>query len=891
MTIRMLIDANHPEETRVAVLDNTRLIELDFEVANKRPIKGNIYLAKVTRVEPSLQAAFVEYGNNRQGFLPFAEIHPDYFRIPIADREALIETEEAEGTSETESVASGDDGRYGEDAPTDVETVATRDDEDDRRPRRNLKRIYKIQEVIKKRQILLVQVTKEERGNKGAALTTYLSLAGRYCVLMPNSHKGGGVSRKITDAGERRRMKEIMSELELPQGIAVILRTAGIDRTKVEIKRDYEYLLRQWDEIRQLTLQSTAPALIYEEGDLIRRSLRDIYQRDTDEIWVEGEEAYKAAKAFMKMLIPSHAKKVQQYKDPVVPLFQRYQVERQIDGILKPVCPLPSGGYLVINQTEALVSIDVNSGKAIRERHIEETALRTNLEAADEVARQLRLRDLAGLLVIDFIDMEDRRNNQTVERRLKDALRSDRARIQVGRISSFGLLEMSRQRLRPALGEINTHLCDHCAGAGRVPSVEAAALQLLRALEEEGLHNRSAEVNVTVTGSVALYLFNYKRTALAELEARYHLRITLLTDETLVPPYFRIETALELTPEERTAHHTESHAAFLASRAESEEDEKNRARRRGGRGDSERSGSGRRRGRDQQDEDGDSLTSARSDRDEDDVLGDNGVQFVDDETKSEGAGEESSGVLSSEEDRPGRRRRRRRRGGRRNRGEGRETDDRAATGDTATERASGISIEEAMGLVPATSDDDEADAEERTTGENGDGTGDETPARRRRRRGGRRRSGRRAGPRTEGAQGEDTEDSGDEDSATDDSTTEASAEPAEALVAEPVTEEPVKAQRVAKPRAPRRSAHQAAAAPAGEGTLASEAPAADMTVETAAPAQSVASASVVPAHETAAPAEEAPRPARKRPEADANVSVITDSPPEPKRGWWSRFVN
>jgi ribonuclease E len=831
----MLIDANHPEETRVAVLDNTRLIELDFEVANKRPIKGNIYLAKVTRVEPSLQAAFVEYGNNKQGFLPFAEIHPDYFRIPVADREALIETEEVETVATTEEpLATDANGDPDVDAPAEAETIITRDDEDERRPRHNLKRIYKIQEVIKKRQILLVQVTKEERGNKGAALTTYLSLAGRYCVLMPNSHKGGGVSRKITDATERRRMKEIMSELELPQGIAVILRTAGIDRTKVEIKRDYEYLLRQWDEIRQLTLQSTAPALIYEEGDLIRRSLRDIYQRDTDEIWVEGEEGYKAAKAFMKMLIPSHAKKVQQYKDPVVPLFQRFQVERQIDGILKPVCPLPSGGYLVINQTEALVSIDVNSGKAIRERHIEETALRTNLEAADEVARQLRLRDLAGLLVIDFIDMEDRRNNQTVERRLKEALKTDRARIQVGRISGFGLLEMSRQRLRPALGEINTHVCEHCAGAGRVSSVEASALQLLRALEEEGLHNRSAEVKVSVPGTIALYLFNHKRAALTELEQRYHLHITMATDESLAPPYFKIETTLELTPEERTAFHTESHAAFLASRAESEEEERNRGRRRGSRTPQGRGGRGRERGEEEHE------TTFTPEREDDDIIGDSNVQFSDEERTAS-----SPGDAAGEEERPGRRRRRRR-GGRRNRGgDRRETGDLAAAtpGETEMGASSTVSIEEAMGLVPA--DTDQAF-------ERGDADGDadegDKPARRRRR-GGRRRSGRRGDAAPDMTTSEDTgEDSGD-----------AAAEATDAPIA--ATD--------AKP---------------AKQSLAAE------TVLVVAPPVA-APAAVYSTAPVEAPVTETPRPARQRPDPDPNVSVILDSPPEPKKGWWSRFVN
>ena len=622
---RMLIDAAHPEETRVVVLNGNRLDEFDFESSTKKQVKGNIYLAKITRVEPSLQAAFVDYGGNRHGFLAFSEIHPDYYRIPVSDRapgeresgddapsnqngamsadmaapgevaeadespvdladalpaavpviaiaesdteaeaepapsaeeieesaayEPAGEVNDVEMAAPIEAVVSTDpffDSAAPEAAPG-AEEVETLDDDEaeeagaERRRVDHRSRHYKIQEVIKRRQIMLVQVAKEERGNKGAALTTYLSLAGRYCVLMPNTARGGGVSRKITSLSDRRRLKEILEELEIPEGMGVIVRTAGAERSKAEIKRDYEYLMRLWSEIRDLTLQSTAPALIHEEGNLIKRSIRDLYARDIDEVIVEGEEGYKTAKTFMRMLTPSHARRVQPYRDPLVSLFHRYQVESQIDAAHSPIAQLRSGGYVVLNQTEALVAIDVNSGRATRERNIEETALKTNLEASDEIARQLRLRDLAGLIVIDFIDMEEHRHNSAVERRLKEALKNDRARIQVGRISPFGLMEMSRQRLRPSLAEASSQPCPHCGGAGFIRSTESTALYVLRSIEEEGARARSAEICVYVPTAVGLYVLNQKRESLNQIEARYGLRVMVGQDDTLIPPNFRLE--------------------------------------------------------------------------------------------------------------------------------------------------------------------------------------------------------------------------------------------------------------------------------------------------------------------------------------------------------------
>ncbi|NBQ49442.1 MAG: ribonuclease E/G [Marivivens sp.] len=658
MAKKMLIDATHAEETRVVVVDGNKVEEFDFESQSKRQLAGNIYLAKVTRVEPSLQAAFVDYGGNRHGFLAFSEIHPDYYQIPVADREALLAEERAyaeslaaedededkpkkvnrrrrsrskpaaaksddliatkdveaepkgmetidlgedddqEGLSPMETVAetpveepeddtaaeaplveevaqteevpaedtqdeaaeevseeTSEDEAEDEDedeADNNIESVANEDDHEDVRPARKPRpKRYKIQEVIKVRQILLIQVVKEERGNKGAALTTYLSLAGRYCVLMPNTARGGGISRKITNAVDRKKLKEIATEMDVPDGAGLIIRTAGSQRTKAEIKRDYEYLQRLWEQIRELTLQSTAPAKIYEEGDLIKRTIRDLYSKEIDEVIVAGDTGYRTAKDFMKMIMPSHSKNVKPYNDQL-PLFARYQVEGYLAGMFNPTVQLPSGGYIVIGVTEALVAIDVNSGRATKEGSIEQTALKTNLEAADEVARQMRLRDLAGLIVIDFIDMDERKNNTAVEKRLKDKLKTDRARIQVGRISGFGLLEMSRQRLRPGMLEATTQPCPHCHGTGLLRSDDNVALSILRQLEEEGVRGRSKEVLVRAPIAIANYLMNQKREHIAAIEATYGMAVRIECDPTLVSPDFAIEkfkTATRIVPE------------------------------------------------------------------------------------------------------------------------------------------------------------------------------------------------------------------------------------------------------------------------------------------------------------------------------------------------------
>ena len=665
MASKMLIDAAHPEETRVVVVRGNRVEEFDYESATKKQLRGNIYLAKVTRVEPSLQAAFVDYGGNRHGFLAFTEIHPDYYQIPVADRQALLEEEALEQSRASAEEAAEDDdaaagrrrrrGRRGhsrhdvqgrtprdraepapepvaiakfdieddeidttprEDEPSSValeesnlihevtepadevetlpgkfeadadtfETVRSvpEDDDDDgdpaemvgqpvamkegngdapaenvesvgsedaleevpERARRRRGRPYKIQEVIRRRQIILVQVVKEERGNKGAALTTYLSLAGRYTVLMPNTARGGGISRKITQPTDRKRLREIAGELEVPEGMGLIIRTAGSQRTKTEIKRDYDYLLRLWENVRDLTLKSTAPALVYEEGSLIKRSIRDLYNKDIDEVLVAGDDAYREAKDFMRMLMPSHAKNVKPYKEPE-PVFIRFQVERQLAAMFSPQVVLKSGGYIVINQTEALVSIDVNSGKATREHNIEDTALKTNLEASEEIARQLRLRDLAGLIVIDFIDMDERRNNRLVERRLKESLRNDRARIQVGRISHFGLLEMSRQRLRTGMLEGSTKSCPMCQGIGMVRSVESIALDILRSIEDRLITDGVVPLVATTAVDVALYILNQKRAHLNDIQQRYRVPVTVTADEDMHVSQFVIERGAE----------------------------------------------------------------------------------------------------------------------------------------------------------------------------------------------------------------------------------------------------------------------------------------------------------------------------------------------------------
>ena len=685
MAKKMLIDATHTEETRVVVVDGTKVEEFDFESESKRQLAGNIYLAKVTRVEPSLQAAFIDYGGNRHGFLAFSEIHPDYYQIPVADRKVLMDEERADADAvmareeredkskarprikaadatsddavETAEVAPsqisgmetidldaddnvadvflrGDESGLhlmGPEAPRgsteasseaviatasdaepvnsdeksepsdaeietnfqadvdtvdvkdqddavehdddhkprdldgdqpsafdaslkdeSIESIADEDDEEDIRPARKPRpRRYKIQEVVKVRQILLVQVVKEERGNKGAALTSYLSLAGRYCVLMPNTARGGGISRKITNAVDRKKLKEIAGEIEVPQGAGLIVRTAGAKRTKTEIKRDYEYLQRLWEQIRELTLKSIAPSKIYEEGDLIKRSIRDLYNRDIDEVQVEGERGYRIAKDFMKMIMPSHAKNVRHYQDSL-PLFARFQVESYLNSMFNPVVQLKSGGYIVIDVTEALVAVDVNSGRATKEGSIEDTALKTNLEAAEEVARQLRLRDLAGLIVIDFIDMDERKNNLSVEKRIKDKLKTDRARIQIGRISGFGLMEMSRQRLRPGMIEATTQACPHCHGTGLIRSDDNLALSILRQIEEEGVRRRSREVVVTCPVGIANFLMNKKRENIAQIEARYGMSVRIEGDPSLVSPDFNIEklkTATRVIPE------------------------------------------------------------------------------------------------------------------------------------------------------------------------------------------------------------------------------------------------------------------------------------------------------------------------------------------------------
>ena len=556
MSTRMLIDARHPEETRVAVVNGNRIEEFDFESAEHKQLKGNVYLAKVTRVEPSLQAAFVDYGGNRHGFLAFSEIHPDYYQIPKADREALLR-EEAEHAAEEERLRSAqeelDEGEdvtaesseeepEGDEIGTDGDgteetgTGSNRSPVDEsaadelRKKRQALRRRYKIQDVIQRRQVLLVQVVKEERGNKGAALTTYLSLAGRYCVLMPNTSHGGGISRKISNGADRKRLKQVMADLKLPSTMGLIVRTAGLSRTKTEIKRDFDYLARLWDEIRERTLKSSAPALIYRDSDLIKRAIRDLYHRDIDEVIVEGDDGYKAAKGFMKLLMPSHVKRVKLHSE-TTPLFQRHGVEDQLSAMYQPLVQLKSGGYLVINPTEALVSIDINSGRSTREHNIEQTAFNTNLEAAQEIARQLRLRDMAGLIVIDFIDMEQSSHVRKVEKAMKEALKNDRARIQVGRISSFGLMEMSRQRLRTGVLEASTKPCPHCEGTGLMRTAASAGLSALRILEDEAARGRGERIVLRAGREAAIYVLNKKRTELADIEHRYGVSIEIVIDE------------------------------------------------------------------------------------------------------------------------------------------------------------------------------------------------------------------------------------------------------------------------------------------------------------------------------------------------------------------------
>ncbi|WP_417709187.1 Rne/Rng family ribonuclease [Roseibium aggregatum] len=758
MANKMLIDAGHPEETRVVVVRGNRVEEFDFEAANRKQLRGNIYLAKVTRVEPSLQAAFVEYGGNRHGFLAFSEIHPDYYQIPVADREALLAAEAADRQRDdsdgeekpkrrrrsraarneaTDSVASdkveadaSDEATEGDEEAvkaadeTDSEAVSARsadedvsDEEDDeasssseetdedeeeapvrsrgrgrgrRRQRQNdddddadndvdavesvgaedameevperiipPRKQYKIQEVIKRRQIILVQVVKEERGNKGAALTTYLSLAGRYSVLMPNTARGGGISRKITQPTDRKRLKKIASELDVPEGMGVILRTAGASRTKAEIKRDFEYLMRLWENVRELTLKSSAPSLVYEEGSLVKRSIRDLYNKDINEVLVAGEEGYREAKDFMRMLMPSHAKNVQPYRDPS-PLFIRYGVEPQLDAMFSPQVTLKSGGYIVINQTEALVSIDVNSGKSTREHNIEDTALQTNLEAAEEVTRQLRLRDLAGLIVIDFIDMEESKNNRSVERKLKDCLKNDRARIQVGRISHFGLLEMSRQRIRTGVLESSTTPCPHCQGTGMIRSVESVALHVLRSVEDNLLKGASHNLIIRTTTQVALYILNQKRSNLVDLETRFAIDVEVHADDMVNGQLYVLERGAPVDrdrvpmpvpaivqPDTIDIIDEDTEQPDIEEFAQQEDDNDGRRRR--------RRRKRRRNGSDNQQDDGESRQASAE---ADDADGD------DDQPQEARSGEEDG------DDEPRRKRRRGRRGGRRGRRNG-----------------------------------------------------------------------------------------------------------------------------------------------------------------------------------------------------------------------------
>ncbi len=746
MSKKMLIDATHAEETRVVVVDGNKVEEFDFETLSKRQLAGNIYLAKVTRVEPSLQAAFVEYGGNRHGFLAFAEIHPDYYQIPVADRKALLEEERAfarddeeednrrprrhspKPVARAERAESGDavrsspsgmdvvdlgdeaetpqegsdgpaldaaghdhddqdhashdhadngNGENGENGETayramdhasetddEIESVAEEDvAEEIRAPRRPRARRYKIQEVVKVRQIMLVQVVKEERGSKGAALTTYLSLAGRYCVLMPNTARGGGISRKITQAADRKKLKEIAGEIEVPEGAGLIIRTAGAKRTKPEIKRDYEYLMRLWEQIRELTLKSIAPAAIYEEGDLIKRSIRDLYTREIDEVLVEGEAGFRTAKDFMRMIMPSHARQVIRYSD-AQPLFAKFGVESYLASMFNPTVQLKSGGYIVIGVTEALVAVDVNSGRATKEGSIEDTALKTNLEAAEEVARQLRLRDLAGLIVIDFIDMEERKNNLSVEKRMKDKLKTDRARIQVGRISGFGLMEMSRQRLRPGMLESTTQPCPHCHGTGLIRSDDSMALSVLRALEEEGTRKRSKEVLLKAPISIVNFLINTKREHIALIEARYGMSVRIEADPALISPNHSIEKFKTAT---RVVHEV---PAAISGNA--------------------------------------SMMGAPVNEDEDDDLID---EMIDDEVEEEAVGDVGSENRSMADRNEGvagdgkkrRRRRRRRKGGRDGNGE--------SAGDNAgEEQGSDVEGEDDQSLVPVATDDESVDA-------------------------------------------------------------------------------------------------------------------------------------------------------------------------------------
>ncbi|MFT4159147.1 Rne/Rng family ribonuclease [Shinella sp.] len=951
MAEKMLIDASHAEETRVVVVRGNRIEEFDFESQYKKQIRGNIYLAKVTRVEPSLQAAFVDYGGNRHGFLAFAEIHPDYYQIPLADRQALLKAEAEEhrrdddiepietGTRASEAIevpaeveieaaaaveetvaeapaepdvaeASADlaaeeapaekpkkprrtrkaKAKTEEDAPAAEDAAAPtegsddetpggamamavdtdeisepaersrgrrrrRDDDDDDddqggeekeviesvgaedameevpdRTQRKPRKQYRIQEVIKRRQILLVQVAKEERGNKGAALTTYLSLAGRYSVLMPNTARGGGISRKITNLQDRKRLKEIARDLEVPQGMGVILRTAGANRTRVEVKRDFEYLMRLWENVRTLTLASTAPSLVYEEGSLIKRSIRDLYNKDISEIVVAGEEGYKEAKAFMKMLMPSHAKVVQPYRD-VHPIFSRSGIEAQLDRMLQPQVTLKSGGYIIINQTEALVSIDVNSGRSTREHSIEETALQTNLEAAEEVARQLRLRDLAGLVVIDFIDMEEKRNNRAVEKRLKDHLKNDRARIQVGRISHFGLLEMSRQRIRASVLESTMQTCPHCNGTGHIRSQSSVALHVLRGIEEYLLKNTTHDITVRTTPDIALYLLNHKRTTIIDYEARFGVAIIIEADAHVGAQHFAIDRG---EPVENPVKIEQ-------------------------------------------------LLHFEPEPEEDDVVIEDEIDEEEEDARPAAAGQASQSASSEENGRNKRKRRRRRRGRGRENGEG--TDTASFGGEQAGD-------EDVL-------DDDEAEGDDGQETTQAD-AGDSAETRRKRRRRGK-RGGRRNRPEDgveAAADGDEAEGDGDSDEDAAEDAVEAKVAEVE-VAAEEAPAEPVAEEAPAKPKRARRSRAKAAAETPTDEAARSEIEAQPAPV----PAEPEAEATPAePEVETAAAdLAEPAKPVR----ANRDISNIAsepvvksstakegapeDEPEKPKKGgWWQR---
>ena len=848
MATRMLIDARHPEETRVAVLKGSRIEEFDFESTERKQLKGNIYLAKVTRVEPSLQAAFVDFGGNRHGFLAFSEIHPDYYQIPKEDREALLAEEAAlrvsEGaeddddddgedfdgadyesggltevdTSEKEDVATIEDGNvengFSENGEADEDAAEAEESEGrDRRGRRRqgkgrskeadelrarrlaLRRRYKIQDVIHRRQVLLVQVVKEERGNKGAALTTYLSLAGRYCVLMPNSSHGGGISRKISSASDRKRLKAIIAELSLPRTMGCIVRTAGLQRTKTEIKRDFDYLARLWDELREKTLRSAAPALIHSDSDLIKRAIRDIYNRDIEEVVVEGEEGYRAAKDFMKLLMPSHARKVKPYSDPV-PLFQRYGAEDQLTAMYDPVVQLRSGGYIVINPTEALVSIDINSGRATKEHGIEQTAVATNLEAAQEIARQLRLRDMAGLVVIDFIDMEYGSNVRKVEKAMKEALKHDRARIQVGRISSFGLMEMSRQRLRTGVLEATTRSCPHCDGTGLVRTASSAGLSALRLIEDEAAKGKGTVISLFASTEAAIYLLNSKRNDLGDIEMRYGVAVEVIPEGENEGAKMRVMSS---GPRNDFVPRFEPIADEVDDEPFEDEDELE-------------------------------IEESREEREE-----------------------------RADDDGSRRKRRKRRRGRNRGREDGEANADESAEDEGAEEEAG--------------DDDAGSDADAEAAGED---DGSEAP-RKRRRRGGRRRRGRRGGE-----QGTEAADSAEGEAGDDDQ-----AEEAAELEAQPV-DEPVAEEAPAKPKRTRRK--KADAEPAAEvvtevaaDTTAEEAPAKPKRAR-----RKKADAPVVEAVEEA-PAEDAAAPeAANDANGEAEAEGETDSDGQPRRGWWQR---